>query len=174
MYSWSVASDGTSIMYDVLTAIDLANKNKVGHPCIDMPHSLLKRQTFDQYSHIFDMARTYDDSISAAMLLCEDPIDKIKGVILYKMLLFQSVSFTSFEDLVLYLHTVDRATSSEKILRACLYSERAVIPEDAIPLLIESQNMFTVDLLNTTKLPQRIKFSLTTLLFNFVGIIYFF
>ena len=52
-------------------------------------------------------------------------------------------------------------------MKSCLSKEQKVIPEDFIPIMIHSKDMLSVSLLNDTKLPERIKFSLITLLFNY-------
>lgn len=52
-------------------------------------------------------------------------------------------------------------------MKYCLYMEQKAIPEDFIPSIIRSQNMFSISLFNDTKLPQKIKFSLATLIFNY-------
>jgi hypothetical protein len=156
-----------SIMFDVLNVIDGACKNSF-EACEMKEYSLLKKDTYNQYNHIFELARKYDDSIAAAMYIPESQSPEDKYTVLYKVLVFDKmINFSSYEDLIKFIENLDRETGTELIMKYCLYMEQKAIPEDFIPSIIRSQNMFSISLFNDTKLPQKIKFSLATLIFNY-------
>ena len=152
-------------MFDVLNVIDGACKNSF-EACEMKEYSLLKKDTYNQYNHIFELARKYDDSIAAAMYIPESQSPEDKYTVLYKVLVFDKmINFSSYEDLIKFIENLDRETGTELIMKYCLYMEQKAIPEDFIPSIIRSQNMFSISLFNDTKLPQKIKFSLATLIF---------
>lgn len=102
------------------------------------------------------------------MYIPESQSPEDKYTVLYKGLVFDKmINFSSYEDLIKFIENLDRETGTELIMKYCLYMEQKAIPEDYIPSIIRSQNMFSISLFNDTKLPQKIKFSLATLIFNY-------
>jgi len=166
MYSWSVASMKKSIMFDVLNVIDGACRENV-EKYIENEYSLLKKDTYKHYDQLFSLARNYDDAIAAAMYIPEKEEGKNRWTVVYDGLLDIAIQVASFNDLIIYIENIDRTVNAEYIMKSCLSKEQKVIPEDFIPIMIHSKDMLSVSLLNDTKLPERIKFSLITLLFNY-------
>lgn len=166
MYSWSVASMKKSIMFDVLNVIDRANREE-SRDMIESEFSLLKKNTCDQYNYLYDLALQYDDSIAAAMYIPESVENRNRYTIIYPALIEKAMGLSSFMDLIKLLSDTDKEVNAEYIMKNCLTTERQTISEDLIPFMIRSKDMLSVSLLNDTKLPERIKFSLITLLFNY-------
>ena len=149
-----------SILFDVLNVIDKANREK-DYERITFEYSLLKRDTFLRYNNLFD------DSIAAVLYIPENDKNINRLTILLTVFLDKAKEVNSFMDLIDSIETADKQEGVEPIMRECLYSERKVIPEDLIPAIIQSRDMYAVKLLDDTALPQKVKYSLATLLLNY-------
>lgn len=169
MYSWNVASMKKSIMYDVLNVIDKANRQETQN-YIDCDHSLLSKDTFDRYNRIFELAREYKDSIAAVLYVPESDASIPRFTLLYSKLTEKLSHLASFADMLSYIESASREESMLHIMEACLQSEEDYIRNDLISQISKNKGeMLTVAMLNETKLPQKVKFSLVTLLFNYDG-----
>ena len=166
MSSWSIASMKKSILFDVLNVIDKANREK-DYERITFEYSLLKRDTFLRYNNLFELAKEFDDSIAAVLYIPENDKNINRWTVLLTVFLDKAKEVNSFMDLIDSIETADKQEGAEPILRECLYSERKIIPEDLIPAMIQSRDMYVVKLLDDTALPQEVKYSLATLLFNY-------
>ena len=156
-----------SIMFDVLNVIDSVHKKDSLNNSIK-EHSLLKIDTFDEYNYIFQLAHKYDDSIAAILYVPECQSSENYYTPLYKGLVFgKKLDFSSFEDLINFIQSLDRKIGSEYIMKQCLYMEKKIIPDDFISYMLHTKDMKSISLLNETKLPEKIKFSLITLIFNY-------
>lgn len=168
MYSWSVASMKKSILFDVLNVIDSVSQQEASEYWLN-ENSLLKNTTFTKYTLVFETARIYDDAIAAAIYVPEkQSSNDQQHTALYNGFMFETGSrFSSFDDLLNFIKNLDRENASEYIMKHCLCMEQKIIPEDFIPIIIRSKDMLSISQLNDTKLPKKIKFSLTTLIFNY-------
>lgn len=167
MYSWSVASMKKSILFDVLNVVDGACRINSARDSWK-EFSLLKKDTFDKYNRIFELARHYDDSIAAALYIPESESMDDDYTALFKGLVFnKAINFSSFDDLLTFIQNLDREVGSEYIMKHCLCMEHKIIPEDFIPIMIRSKDMLSISMLNDTNLPKLVKYSLTTLIFNY-------
>ena len=166
MSSWSIASMKKSVMFDVLNVIDKANREK-DYDRITFEYSLLKRDTFLRYNNLFELAREFDDSIAAVLYIPENDKNINRLTVLLTVFLDRAKESNSFMDLISSIETADKQEGAEPILRECLYSERKIIPEDLIPAMIQSRDLYVVKLLDDTALPRDVKYSLATLLLNY-------
>lgn len=155
-----------SVMFDVLNVIDKANREK-DYDRITFEYSLLKRDTFLRYNNLFELAREFDDSIAAVLYIPENDKNINRLTVLLTVFLDKAKESNSFMDLISSIETADKQEGAEPILRECLYSERKIIPEDLIPAMIQSRDLYVVKLLDDTALPRDVKYSLATLLLNY-------
>ena len=164
MSSWSIASMKKSVMFDVLNVIDLANKG-IAHQYLENEYSLLKKETFHRYNYLYDLAKKYDDSIAAAMYVPKTDNGN-SWTVLYSVFTEENVNFASSSDFITFVNHFDKEIVAECIMKWCLKTEQQSITEDMIPYMLKSKELSPISFLNETKLPEKIKFSLATLIYN--------
>ena len=166
MNAWSLESIDKSIMLDVLSVVDQASKHKEDMPYLISDFSLLKKHTVEMYLQVYQIAGEYDDAISSAMYI-PDMNNPYRWTLLFDKLSMLSLNFTNFDDLVQFIRTEDSRKNKMYFLRGCLRGEQKIVPEDMIVKMVDTQNLMSISILDKTHLPQNIKFSLSTLLFNY-------
>ena len=166
MNAWTLESMNKSILFDVLSVIDQASKYQDDMAYLMSDFSLLKKDTIQMYMRIYEVAGKYDDAISSAMYI---PVknNPYNWTLLFDKLSMVSNNFNCFEDLITFLRTEDSIDSIQYFLRGCLREEQKIVPEEIIEKMIDTRDLMSISVFEKTHLPQKIKFSLSTLLLNY-------
>lgn len=166
MNAWTLENINKSIMFDVINVIDHVSRHKDDPSTITYKISLLKKNTIQLFEQVYKTAGEYDDSISSAMYIPHSE-SLHRWTLLYCSLYKDAINFNSFDDLVKFLRVSNPKENQMYILRGCLCEEQKTVPEDMLEMMIDTQDLISISILEKTHLPQKIKFSLTTLLLNY-------
>ena len=162
---WSIASVKKSILFDVLGVMDRANRIHTKR-AIQIDYSLLKKETVEKYEKVYKVARNRSEWFAATFYVPRRKYSGERGTVIYSYLMAKAFDWVSYNCLERWLKETGSKAIVYYIAAACLSNEEKVIsPEDVSQMAMEN-GCKIIDALNKTDLPEKVKMSVYTIVYN--------
>lgn len=162
---WNIASVKKSIMFDVLGVMDRANRTN-DLESLKIDYSLLKQETVEKFDRIYKAAIYKKDFLAAALYVPEDKTERHETILFY-LLIEQAFEMQGFSNIVRWIKETTLIDFGYKIIAMCLSTERVAVSVEFVKELINDKQVSIIDYLNRTRLPERIKFSIYSMIYEF-------
>lgn len=162
---WSIASVKKSILFDVLGVMDKANRIQVRRT-LQFDYSLLKKETIEKYEELYKVARNRSEWFAAAFYVPKRKYFGERGTVVYSYLIAKAFDWVSYNCLERWLKETGSEAIVYYIAAACLSNEeKAISPED-VSQMAKGTGGKIIDALNKTDLPEKVKMSVYTIVYN--------
>ena len=158
-----IASAKKSILFDVLSVIDRANK-ATKRNTLSFEFSLLKEETVKRYDKLYRIARNHKEMLAAAFYIPPKKPPEERVTVLHDYLFDKAFEMVSVHELLEYIKQKNGETLVYYIAEKCI-SDTSYTREDIAKAVRES-DFRIIDILNKTRLPEKVKMSVNMMLFQ--------
>ena len=158
-----IASVKKSILFDVLSVIDRANK-ATKRNTLSFEYSLLKEETVKRYDKIYRIARNHKEMLAAAFYILPKKPQEYRVTVLYEYLFDKAFEMVSVNELLDYIKQENGKTLIYYIAEKCI-SDTSYTRED-IEKAVKESDFRIIEMLNKSRLPEKVKMSVNMMLFQ--------
>ena len=162
---WSIASVKKSILFDVLGVMDRANRIRTRRT-LQFDYSLLKKETAEKYEKLYKEARNRSEWFAAAFYVPKKKFHGARETVIYSYLIAKAFDWVSYNCLERWLKETGSEAIVYYIAAACLYKEERVISPEDVSQMAMGNGGKIIDALNKTDLPEKVKMSVYTIVYN--------
>lgn len=163
---WSVASIKKSILFDVLSVMDRANRI-TSSKIMRHEYSLLKADTVKKYDALYKVARNQSELMVAAFYVSKKNIRGKHDTIIVTYLLDKAMEMVSFNEMIKFLEKSTAEDIAYYIATMCLSTKDEEISREQIDEIVKQGDMKLIEVLNETTLPEKVKMSVYMIIFNY-------
>lgn len=158
-----IASAKKSILFDVLSVIDRANKATMRNT-LSFEYSLLKEETVKRYDKMYRIARNHKEMLAAAFYIPPKKPQEYRVTVLYEYLFDKAFEMVSVHELLEYIKQKNGETLIYYIAEKCI-SDTSYTREDIAKAVRES-DFRIIEILNKSSMPEKVKMSVNMMLFQ--------
>lgn len=163
--TWSIASVKKSILFDVLGVMDRANRIRTRRT-LQFDYSLLKKETAEKYEELYKVARNRSEWFAAAFYVPKKKFHGARETVIYSYLIAKAFDWVSYNCLERWLKETGSKAIVYYIAAACLSDEEKVISPEDVSQMVRGDEGKIIDALNKTDLPEKVKMSVYTIVYN--------
>ena len=160
---WEIASAKKSILFDVLSVIDRANK-ATKRNTLSFEFSLLKEETVKRYDKLYRIARNHKEMLAAAFYIPPKKPQEERVTVLYEYLFDKAFEMVSVHELLEYIKQKNGETLIYYIAEKCI-SDTSYTRED-IEKAVRESDFRIIEILNKSSMPEKVKMSVNMMLFQ--------
>ena len=160
---WEIASAKKSILFDVLSVVDRANK-ATKRNTLSFEFSLLKEETVKRYDKLYRIARNHKEMLAAAFYIPPKKPQEERVTVLYEYLFDKAFEMVSVHELLEYIKQKNGETLIYYIAEKCI-SDTSYTREDIAKAVRES-DFRIIEILNKSSMPEKVKMSVNMMLFQ--------
>lgn len=158
-----IASVKKSILFDVLSVIDRANK-ATKRNTLSFEFSLLKEETVKRYDKLYRIARNHKEMLAAAFYIPPKKPPEERVTVLHDYLFDKAFEMVSVHELLEYIKQKNGETLVYYIAEKCI-SDTSYTREDIAKAVRES-DFRIIEILNKSSMPEKVKMSVNMMLFQ--------
>lgn len=158
-----IASVKKSILFDVLSVIDRANK-ATKRNTLSFEFSLLKEETVKRYDKIYRIARNHKEMLAAAFYIPPKKPQEERVTVLYEYLFDKAFEMVSVHELLEYIKQENGKILIYYIAEKCI-SDTSYTRED-IEKAVKESDFRIIEMLNKSRMPEKVKMSVNMMLFQ--------
>ena len=158
-----IASVKKSILFDVLSVIDRANK-ATKRNTLSFEYSLLKEETVKRYDKIYRIARNHKEMLAAAFYIPPKKPQEERVTVLYEYLFNKAFEMVSVHELLEYIKQENGKILIYYIAEKCI-SDTSYTRED-IEKAVKESDFRIIEMLNKSRMPEKVKMSVNMMLFQ--------
>ncbi|MBR5785383.1 MAG: hypothetical protein IKY41_01615 [Clostridia bacterium] len=162
---WSIASVKKSILFDVLGVMDRANRIRTRRT-LQFDYSLLKKETAEKYEELYKVARNRSEWFAAAFYVPNKKHGEERETVMFSFLIEKAFDWVSYNCLERWLKETGSEAIVYYIAAACLSNEENAISPEDVSQMARGDGGKIIDALNKTDLPEKVKMSVYTIVYN--------
>lgn len=163
---WSVASIKKSILFDVLSVMDRANRVKTDK-ARSFEYSLLRAETVKKYDTVYKLAKNQSDLMTAAFYVFKNKIHGDFETVIYAYLVDKALNMVSFKEMISFLESSTVEEIGYYIAAICLSTKEKSVGKREVGEIVKQGDMKLIEILNETKLTEIVKMSVYLIIFNY-------
>ena len=163
---WSVASIKKSILFDVLSVMDRANRFELSKIAY-FEYSLLKEETIKKYDALYKAAKVKNELMCAAFYVSKRKISGRFDTIIYTFLIDKALEMVSFNEMLRFLEKSTVEDIAYYIAAMCLSTKDQEVSKEQVAEIVKQGDMKLIEVLNQTTLPEKVKMSIYLIIFNY-------
>ena len=133
---------------------------------IQIDYSLLKKETVEKYEKVYKVARNRSEWFAAAFYVPRRKYSGERGTVIYSYLMAKAFDWVSYNCLERWLKETGSKAIVYYIAAACLSNEEKVISPEDVSQMARGDGGKIIDALNKTDLPEKVKMSVYTIVYN--------